>query len=123
MKLTNKQSTFCDEYVIDLNATQAAIRAGYSEHTASAIGKENLRKPPIANRIQEMMDKRSASTEITAANVLKHIAKHAYNEDCNAHINLKALEMLSKNLNLFQAETIEANINITIANYGDDDNE
>lgn len=120
MKLTNKQSAFCEEYLIDLNGTQAAIRAGYSKHTAYSIGQENLNKPELASRIQEMMDKRSKSTEITAENVLKHIAKHAYNEDHHANTNLKALEMLSKNLSLFQNEVFEANINITIANYSDD---
>ncbi|MFR7383035.1 MAG: terminase small subunit, partial [[Clostridium] leptum] len=46
-KLTAKQQRFVDEYLIDLNATQAAIRAGYSEKTAFSIGTENLRKPLI----------------------------------------------------------------------------
>ncbi|MFA5753528.1 MAG: terminase small subunit, partial [Bacteroidales bacterium] len=45
MKLTPKQKRFVDEYLIDLNATQAAIRAGYSERTARIIGAENLIKP------------------------------------------------------------------------------
>ena len=45
--LTEKQKRFCDEYLIDLNATQAAIRAGYSPDTAYSIGQENLKKPEI----------------------------------------------------------------------------
>lgn len=56
-KLTAKQQRFCDEYLIDLNATQAAIRAGYSEKTARQIANENLTKPDIneyiANRMAE----------------------------------------------------------------------
>jgi phage terminase small subunit len=51
MALTDKQEMFSREYFIDLNATQAAIRAGYSERTARALGCENLAKPNIQNRI------------------------------------------------------------------------
>ena len=53
-KLTVKQRKFCLEYLVDLNATQAAIRSGYSEKTACAIGTENLRKPNIAFVIQQL---------------------------------------------------------------------
>lgn len=72
-KLTPKQELFCKEYLIDLNATQAAIRAGYSKKTAYSIGEENLKKPELARRIQEQVDKRSAKTEITANYVLTTI--------------------------------------------------
>jgi phage terminase small subunit len=58
-ELTAKQKRFCDEYLIDLNATQAAIRAGYSEKTARQIGQENLTKPDI----REYIDKRMAEKE------------------------------------------------------------
>jgi phage terminase small subunit len=58
-KLTAKQQRFCDEYLIDLNATQAAIRAGYSEKRAAVIATENLRKP----NIQEYMEKRMSEKE------------------------------------------------------------
>lgn len=51
--LTEKQRRFCEEYLVDFNATQAAIRAGYSEKTAYAIGWENLRKPEIIQTIRE----------------------------------------------------------------------
>lgn len=53
-KLTDKQERFCIEYVIDFNATQAAIRSGYSEKTAGAIASENLSKDYIAERIDEL---------------------------------------------------------------------
>jgi len=64
-KLTPKQSRFIEEYLIDLNATQAAIRAGYSEKTAQMIGWENLRKPLIAEAISKAAQKRTECTEIT----------------------------------------------------------
>lgn len=71
--MTPKQQRFVEEYLVDLNATQAAIRAGYSEKTAGAIGGENLEKPEIAAAIQTEMDKRSSRTEITADYVLQSI--------------------------------------------------
>lgn len=77
-KLTPKQSIFCKEYLIDLNATQAAIRAGYSAKTAFSIGIENLRKPLIKKFIDEEISKREQRLEISADKVLQEIAKLAY---------------------------------------------
>lgn len=71
--LRPKQAAFVDEYLVDLNATQAAIRAGYSEKTAEAIGHENLRKPLIKSAIQERMNARIERTEITQDYVLSTI--------------------------------------------------
>ncbi len=65
-KLTEKQIRFCQEYIIDLNGTQAAIRAGYSEDTAASIASENLTKPNIQEYIQELLDQRAARTRATA---------------------------------------------------------
>lgn len=73
--LTNKQQRFVDEYLIDLNATQAAIRAGYSEKTAKEIGSENLTKPNIAKAIQEAQNSRSERTKIDADYVLKRLVE------------------------------------------------
>ena len=64
--LTDKQKRFCQEYLIDLNATQAAIRAGYSAKTARSIGNENLTKPDIQRKIQELIQDRSYRTEIVS---------------------------------------------------------
>lgn len=75
MALNAKQRRFVDEYLIDLNATQAAIRAGYSTKRADAIGYENLRKPEIQAVITERMDDRSKRTEITQDRVLQELAK------------------------------------------------
>ena len=58
--MTDRQRKFADEYLIDCNATQAAIRAGYSEKTAYSIGDENLKKPEIKKYIDEQLEKISS---------------------------------------------------------------
>ncbi len=75
MALTDKQEAFCREYLIDLNATQAAIRAGYSEKTANEQGSQNLVKLSIQKRIQELMNDRSERLEITADYVLNRLVE------------------------------------------------
>lgn len=57
-KLTERQKRFCNEYLIDLNATQAAIRAGYSKKTAGVIATENLKKPNIIEFIRKRLDEK-----------------------------------------------------------------
>lgn len=73
--LTDKQRAFVAEYLIDMNATQAAIRAGYSEATAGSIGHENLTKPEIVAAIAEAQAERARRTEITQDRVLQELAK------------------------------------------------
>jgi len=68
--LTLKQKLFVHEYLLDLNATQAAIRAGYSKKTAYSIGFENLKKPEIAEAIQRASTERVERTKIDADYVL-----------------------------------------------------
>lgn len=75
MALTQKQRLFVDEYLIDLNATQAAIRAGYSKKTAGQIGDENLKKPQIAQAIKEAMDSRNKRVQINADYVLNRLVE------------------------------------------------
>ncbi|AZS50657.1 terminase small subunit [Entomomonas moraniae] len=74
-KLTNKQKLFVKEYLIDLNATQAAIRAGYSVRSASFIGMELLNKTIVAEAIKEAMDKRTERTKINADYVLNRLVE------------------------------------------------
>ena len=69
--MTPKQERFVQEYLIDLNATQAAIRAGYSEKTAEIIGFENLRKPNIAKLIEQSRSNLAKEAQIDAVQVLK----------------------------------------------------
>jgi phage terminase small subunit len=73
-KLTNKQKTFVSEYLVDLNATKAAERAGYSKKTAASIGQENLRKPEIATALAEKQAARFQKADITADRVLSELA-------------------------------------------------
>lgn len=75
MALTDKQELFCREYLIDLNATQAAIRAGYSENTARKIGSENLSKPDIAQRIIDLKSERNERVEVNADYVLRRLVE------------------------------------------------
>lgn len=78
MALTPKQKRFVAEYLVDLNATAAAIRAGYSKNTAEVIGYENLRKPQIEIAINQAMQEREKRTEITQDMVLRETAKLAF---------------------------------------------
>lgn len=80
MALEPKQQAFCEEYIVDFNGTQAAIRAGYSERTAGAIASENLQKPQIQAEIQKQIENRSKRTEITQDRVLLEIARLAFND-------------------------------------------
>lgn len=75
MALNDKQKRFCEEYVIDLNATQAAIRAGYSENTAGSIGFDLLKKPEINEFVKILQLKLSEQSSITAEMVLRELAK------------------------------------------------
>lgn len=76
--MTKKQKRFVEEYLIDLNATQAAIRAGYSPDTAKSIGSENLTKPDIQARIAKAMAERSKRTGVNADRVVAELAKIAF---------------------------------------------
>ena len=87
-RLKPKQRRFVEEYLVDLNATQAAIRAGYSAKTAREIGAENLTKPIIQAALKEVLDGRMKSCEISGERVLREIARialsdirAAYNEE------------------------------------------
>ena len=76
--MTERQKRFIAEYLIDLNATQAAIRAGYSVKTAGSIGDENLKKPEINSAIAKEMAKRSKRTGVNQDRVVLELAKIAF---------------------------------------------
>ena len=76
--MTPKQKRFIEEYLVDLNATQAAIRAGYSKDTAYSIGCENLTKPEIQEAINEAVTARSKRVEVTADMVVRELAMIAF---------------------------------------------
>jgi phage terminase small subunit len=120
-KLTAKQRTFIEEYLIDLNATQAAIRAGYSKKTAQQVGSQNLSKLVIQTAIQKAMNQRSKSTGITAAKVLDAIAEIGFadfNEDIRASDKLKALELMARHLGMFDNIAKSQRPCIITMNYG-----
>lgn len=128
-KLTAKQQRFVEEYLIDLNATQAAIRAGYSEKTANEQGSRLLANVSISEAIQEAQNKRAERTEITQDYVLNNIksvvercmqAEAVFNRDGSPLLienadgdwvpafafkevgALKGLELLGKHLGMFK---------------------
>lgn len=82
-KLTDKQRRFVEEYLIDLNATQAAIRAGYSVKTAKEIAAQNLSKLNISNEIAKAMAERSRRTGVSADRVIEELAKIGFVNICD----------------------------------------
>ncbi len=77
-KLTPKQERFAAEYLVDLNATKAATRAGYSEKTARSQGHTLLGLPAVQERIQALMAERAERTEVTQDRVIAELAKAAF---------------------------------------------
>jgi phage terminase small subunit len=121
MKLTPKQEMFCREYLVDLNGTQAAIRAGYSEKTANEQSAQLLAKLSIKEYVQSLMDERKERVDITADYVLQGIKD--LTERCiqaqpvivdgaptgeykfEAGAALKGYELMGKHLKLFTDKT------------------
>ena len=145
MSLTKKQKLFCDEYLIDLNATQAAIRAGYSERTAYSIADENLKKPELKNYIDERMKEKEDKLIAKQDEVLKYLTSVMRGETQSEVIviegegdgcssarkiqkapdekeKLKAAELLGKRYALFTDKIDkDEDLNISIKiDYGDD---
>lgn len=141
IKLTPKQSMFIKEYLIDMNATQAAIRSGYSEKTAFVIGNENLNKPYIKEEIDKALALREKKLDITADYILGNIKKIGercmqeepvmkFDSDIKQMVEtgeykfdssgaLKAMELLGKNQKLFtdKVESTNANTEISYEEY------
>lgn len=145
-KLTAKQQRFCDEYLIDLNATQAAIRAGYSKKTANRIGIENLSKPVIREYIENRMAEKEAALIANQDEVLKYLTSVLRGQSKSTEIvieglgdgstkarkmekepsekdKLKAAELLGKRYGLYTEkveEKVDMELNVTI-DYGDEE--
>ncbi len=102
--LTPKQQRFVEEYLIDLNATQAAIRAGYSEKTAQEIGSENLSKPMVAKAIAEAQEKLSNKAQVTVEMVVNGLLKEAqdYADGSTQSARVSAWAHLGKHLGMFK---------------------
>jgi phage terminase small subunit len=122
-KLSAKQEQFCREYLVDLNATQAAIRAGYSPKTAYSMGQRLLKNVEVQKTVQSAMDERSKRTEVNADYVLTnlleivercmqrapvlHKGEQVVDEEGNSvwcfdgKNAIRALELLGKHLGMF----------------------
>ena len=144
-EMTAKQKRFCDEYLIDLNATQAAIRAGYSKKTARKIGQENLTKPDIKKYIEARMAEKEKELIADQDEVLKYLTAvmrgksqsevvvvEGIGEGCSEARSmqkapdekerLKAAELLGKRYGLYTDkidQQIDMELNISI-DYGDE---
>ena len=101
MTLTEKQKAFCREYVVDLNATRAAIRAGYSQKTARQIATENLSKPAIQEAIRVLQDERAERTQVDADFVVERLRAIADQWQTNPSAACRALELLGRHLDIF----------------------
>lgn len=109
--LTPKQSMFVKEYLIDLNATQAAIRAGYSKKNADKIGHELLGKTGVSKAISEAIEKREARTEWAQDDVLRRI-REAHDEASKRgqmSAAIRALELYGKHLGIF-SDKLDLNV-------------
>ena len=144
-KMTAKQRRFCEEYLIDLNATQAAIRAGYSKKNAQNIASENLAKPIIRKYIDAKMAKKDSELIAKQDEVLRYLTSVLRGESVGTEIvegtgdgcseartmqkepsekdRLKAAELLGKRYGLFTDKVdINADAELTITvDYGDGD--
>ena len=109
-----KESKFIAEYLVDLNTTKAAERAGYSERTAYAIGAENLRKP----RIKDEIDKRIAAAALSDEEILAGIAAFARGDRGGDKDALKAFEMLARARSMF-TDNVNVNADIDVKGYQD----
>lgn len=121
--LTEKERIFADEYIKTTNATQSAIKAGYSEKTASSKGSQLLRKVKVRQYIDEVMDNRSKNTIATADEVLQYLSrvmngeeKDAFGLDVSVADRTKAAELLGKRHMLFTDKVkLDAEIEIDIS--------
>ena len=137
-KLTPKQKRFADEYLIDLNATQAAIRAGYSPKTAYSIGNENLNKPELKVYIDEQLEKLHSAKTADTQEVLEYLTSVMRGEhteqvlmlvgegvqtvtdiDVSAKERIKAAELIGKRYALF-SDKVDLGRAVPVVIMGDD---
>ena len=124
-KMTEKQKAFCDYYIETGNATEAAIKAGYSKKTAKAIGSENLTKPYLKEYIDERLKALEDARIADGKEVLQYLTKVMRGEekdqfglDAALQDRTKAAELLGKRYRLF-IDKVEADINQTVIFEGE----
>ena len=120
--MTDKQSAFVEEYLTDLNATQAAIRAGYSPKTAYSIGQRLMKDHDIQEAINSAMKERSERTALTQDYVISRLMEITERtmsaEDFDPKSAIRALELLGKHQGMFtgkEQETVDPKREIDIA--------
>jgi len=106
-KLTDKQKKFCDEYLVDSNGTQAAIRAGYSEKTANEQSSRLLINVNIKEYIESKQKKTSEKLEITKEQIVQMVFDIAKGKGERTNDRLKAFEIVNKMLGLNETEKHE----------------
>lgn len=110
--MTDKQQFFVQEYLKDFNATQAAIRAGYSKKTAGAIGAENLTKPEIQEALQKAMSERTSTLVADRQARQEFWTRTMYDETEDTKQRLRASELLGKSEGDFtERQKIKADVN------------
>lgn len=105
-ELNDKQAAFVREYLADFNATQAAIRAGYSAKTAGQIGHELLKKPEVQQRLREFQQKAAEKTETEAEWIRRRLKEEAtdFTEFASQSARVRALELLGKINGVFEVD-------------------
>lgn len=121
-ELTPKQARFVEEYLIDLNATQAAIRAGYSKKTAKVQGAQNLSKLNVAKAIAKRTQKATKRAEVSVQDVLDGLYKEAtsFGEGTTQSARVSAWGYLGKYHKMF-IDRIEADISHSFSDLSDDE--
>lgn len=111
--MTAKEEKFVSEYLIDLNATKAAMRAGYSKKTSRQIGSENLSKPYIRAAINKALEESFQMTQVELKQkVLGQLQANAFGKKVRPADQIKALEILGRYLKLFSES-----VNVQVHNY------
>ncbi len=137
--MTDKQKRFCDEYLIDCNATQAAIRAGYSPKTAYSIGEENLKKPELKTYIDERLEQLHSEKIADAQEVLEYLTSVMRGEHTEQVLRLdgdgvqvvdsvqtptrdklKAAELIGKRYGMFK-DAVDLGGAVPVVIFGGDD--
>lgn len=108
-KLTDKQAKFVQEYLVDLNATQAAIRAGYSENTAQVIGSENLSKPLVSDAIAEARKEHAERCAVTIDSLTDELNEAIAMSRDQGDPNALRASIMSK----AKIHGLEINVNVT----------
>lgn len=118
-KLTLKQQRFIEEYLIDFNATQAAIRAGYSENSAGQIGEQNLKKLEIKSEIDRLTAQMTEKAIVTKEMVLQGLLDEArmYDEGASHSARVSAWAHLGKHLGIFM-DKVELSGKVEVTSLG-----